>query len=188
MDLAEIVDTHINTWSSKEILSFGILLLVVTTFLLSQVRQKNLFPSQAIAVWLELVFLAVVFSSTVFTRKVSPLQFQLKLFWSWQIAFEGNKEILLEILLNFLLLIPAGVLLPVIFHRTIKLRHAWLIGVTISFTIEMLQLILRRGLFEWDDILHNSLGCMFGCMFTNVIFKCKARKRLERGYGNYYLK
>ncbi|WP_177180557.1 VanZ family protein [[Clostridium] polysaccharolyticum] len=177
--MAKIVDMHIRMWSPREILGFGLLLLVVTAFLYRQVRRKTLFLSQAISIWLELLFLGVVFSSTVFTRTESPLQFQLKLFWSWEIAIEGNKEILVEILLNFLLLVPAGVLLPIIFHGTVKPRYGWLIGVTISFNIEILQLILHRGMFEWDDILHNSLGCMFGCIIMNRNYKLKASKKIK---------
>ena len=28
----------------------------------------------------------------------------------------------------------------------------------------------KRGLFEWDDMIHNALGCMLGCWVMNWIF------------------
>ena len=34
-------------------------------------------------------------------------------------------------------------------------------------TIETSQLITMRGLFEWDDMIHNGLGCMVGAVLVN---------------------
>jgi len=33
-----------------------------------------------------------------------------------------------------------------------------------SFLIELLQLILHLGLFEFDDVIHNVLGAFIGCL------------------------
>ena len=50
-----------------------------------------------------------------------------------------------------------------------------LIGIGISFSIELLQLVLCRGLFEFDDIIHNSLGFLIGILISNRILRksCK---------------
>ena len=45
---------------------------------------------------------------------------------------------------------------------------AFMIGFGISAVIEVSQLIFRRGVFEWDDMIHNSLGCMIGCIGVNL--------------------
>ena len=42
-----------------------------------------------------------------------------------------------------------------------------LIGLTISGMIETCQLVFCRGLFEWDDIIHNGFGCMVGCILSS---------------------
>ena len=42
-----------------------------------------------------------------------------------------------------------------------------LIGIGISSSIELLQLVLCRGLFEFDDIIHNSLGFLIGILISN---------------------
>ena len=34
----------------------------------------------------------------------------------------------------------------------------------ISAVIETSQLVFMCGLFEWDDMIHNGLGCMVGCL------------------------
>lgn len=41
------------------------------------------------------------------------------------------------------------------------------LGVLISAVIETSQLIFMRGLFEWDDMIHNGLGCMVGCLVVD---------------------
>ena len=41
----------------------------------------------------------------------------------------------------------------------------------ISATIEVSQLVFMRGLFEWDDMIHNGLGCVIGCLFVNIVFR-----------------
>ena len=119
---------------------------------------------QAAAILAELVFLGIVFGSTVFTRTGSVRQCELIPFWSWSAILRyHDMELLKENLLNCMLLLPAGALLPLIMNRKVKWQEALAFGVLISATIETSQLIMMRGLFEWDDMIHNGLGCMIGC-------------------------
>lgn len=37
-----------------------------------------------------------------------------------------------------------------------------LIGCGVSFSIEMFQLLFKRGFAELDDMMHNTIGCMIG--------------------------
>lgn len=70
---------------------------------------------------------------------------------------------MIEILLNILMLVPCGILLPLIYKiKKSKFMNTILTGMVISCCIEALQLILRRGLFEFDDIIHNTIGCAVG--------------------------
>lgn len=73
----------------------------------------------------------------------------------------------LPYLLNCILLLPAGALLPVITNHKVKWYQALLFGVLISAVIETSQLVFMRGLFEWDDMIHNGLGCMVGCLVVD---------------------
>ena len=66
-----------------------------------------------------------------------------------------------------LLLFPAGILLPGVTGRKLKWWMGLLAGITVSSAIEISQLWLCRGLFEFDDIIHNSLGCTLGCLLGN---------------------
>ena len=86
-----------------------------------------------------------------------------------------NKDLLIENLLNFILFIPMGVLLPFTKDRKVRIPTAFLSGVVVSLAIESCQLIFMRGLFEWDDMLHNGVGCVIGCMIGNVVFRTLTR-------------
>lgn len=103
-------------------------------------------------------------------------QYELVLFWSWRDIIRYHDWMLLkENLLNCILLLPAGVLLPIIASHKIKWYQALVVGILASATIEFSQLIFMRGLFEWDDMIHNGLGCMIGSLFSSIFMKKKNR-------------
>ena len=91
------------------------------------------------------------------------------LFWSWRAVFRGSREMLKEDILNIVLLLPLGGLLPFVFDKKIRWWQGLLCGIVVSLGIEILQLVLKRGLFEFDDIMNNSIGCMLGCIFGNLV-------------------
>ena len=74
------------------------------------------------------------------------------------------------------LLFPAGILLPGVTGRKLKWWMGLLVGIMVSSAIEISQLWLCRGLFEFDDIIHNSLGCMLGCLLGNRLLMLLGRK------------
>lgn len=128
--------------------------------------------SQAAAALLLILFLGIVFGSTVFTRNPSKnYRYELELFWSWKAVRRGSREMLKENLLNMVLLFPAGILRPVIFKRKVSWWKGLAMGILISAAIESSQLIFRRGLFEWDDMLHNGIGCMLGCIISSCFIR-----------------
>lgn len=154
----------------------GLVLTVVCIGMAVCVYRKKLRIIQALAVVALVVFLGIVFGSTVFTRIGTVRQYELLPFWSWrEVICNHDRELLKENLLNFILLLPAGILLPLIANHKIKWYQALLIGILMSATIELSQLIFMRGLFEWDDMIHNGLGCMAGCLFTNFFVKSRVK-------------
>lgn len=128
-----------------------------------------------------LTFLAIVFGSTVFTRTPGIRQYQPEVFWLWKeilgigtcgrLGSTTGDGLLQENLLNILLLFPAGILLPGLTGRKLKWWMGLLVGIAVSSAIEISQLLLCRGLFEFDDIIHNSLGCMLGCLLGNRMLR-----------------
>lgn len=89
-----------------------------------------------------------------------------------------SRSLFIENLLNMILLFPVGILLPIILDSRLRLSMVYLIGVIISAVIETSQLLFKRGLFEWDDMIHNGLGCMLGCLVVNaVMIECRRKRR-----------
>ena len=106
----------------------------------------------------------------IFTRNPqTDYHYNLDLFWSWRAVFRGSREMLKEDILNIVLLLPLGGLLPFVFDKKIRWWQGLLCGIVVSLGIEILQLVLKRGLFEFDDIMNNSIGCMLGCIFGNLV-------------------
>lgn len=61
---------------------------------------------------------------------------------------------------NIGVFVPFGILFPVIFQGTfVKSYVNFIIGV---FLLEMIQLLSRRGIFDIDDLLLNSVGFVIG--------------------------
>lgn len=163
MDIYQIILTHNRKWSSFEIIFFATLFIMIGTILFFLWRKKKIILSQMISGLLLTVYLGVVFASTVFTRTPDGIwHYELIPLWSWREVLIGNTYMLTEIVLNVILFIPIGILIPVVLHRRIRWWQGLLLGVLLSAVIEVSQLVLCRGLFEWDDMIHNGIGCMVG--------------------------
>ena len=81
------------------------------------------------------------------------MTYELIPFWSY-----GVKSLRMEILLNVILFIPVGLLAPR--WKTVGLAAEY------SMPIESAQLVSFRGLFEFDDVIHNALGTAVGVLLV----------------------
>ena len=116
----------------------------------------------ACGMFLLLVYVGVVFSWTVFCRTIKPRQYYgLVPFWSYRAIRQGATALISENLLNVLLLLPNGFLYPLAMGQA-SAKKSILFGLSCSVLIELLQLILKSGLPEFDDIFHNTVGVAIG--------------------------
>ena len=107
-------------------------------------------------------YLFMIFGTTVVFR----VAFQNSLynftpFWSYQGKPYGEELMLPETIVNIAMFIPVGVLICTLF-RKLSWWQVLMSGAAISMTIEVLQFIFKKGFSEFDDVFHNSLGCMIG--------------------------
>lgn len=135
-----------------------------------------------VAGWMLIEYLFLLLCSTLYFRPVNEVwAYHFKPFWSYEQCFkDGGFHLVPEIGLNILVFIPVGLLLGM----SVK-RSAWwkvmLTGACISVLIEMMQLIFKKGLSEFDDVFNNTLGCMVGygiyCLAdkANKLIKTKTR-------------
>jgi len=144
------------------------LTLGVIVAMIGNYRCKN--KRKSVVMGLIIAYLTLVFSLTIIARTPTGHNYELMLFWSYIEIYKGNTIFIYDNILNVLMLMPLGVLLSVGFDQ-ITCKQAALSGFLVSLIIEVMQLLTRRGLFEFDDILHNTLGCLLGYAIYKLIKK-----------------
>ena len=157
------------------------LLVLICPFILYRSTEPQRFNRQVHAVLL--VWVGVTLLLTLGFREFDEkLSYNLNLFqcyrglanqisYNWRTyRFSYNAEQfkiistgICNILLNIILFMPYGYLMPELFSkRSFCLQKILLIGIIITLFIEMMQLVTHRGCFDLDDIFHNTLGVLLG--------------------------
>ena len=80
-----------------------------------------------------------------------------------------------SIILNILLFVPFGYLLPMLLPH-FRWWQVILIGIISSFCIELLQFLTRLGYADIDDLINNTLGAAIGWL-------CYKSLKIERRQG-----
>lgn len=119
------------------------------------------------------IYLIAVMWYTVLHRSIQYSTAQLEFFWSYKAWFAGDTNLGKEILANIAMFFPFGFLLSSVHRRPLIII---LCAVAFSLTIETLQLVLMRGLFEWDDVVSNTIGAGGGILLFLLIDKIPAEK------------
>ena len=102
----------------------------------------------------------------------------MPLFYSYRDAWVNFSALSWRnIILNIGMFIPLGFLLPLGFYFFRKFWKTYLAGFVLTAIIEFTQLFLSRGVFELDDMLHNTVGTMIGygifALFSAVVVRRK---------------
>ena len=159
MDIYQTVISHYPHWSKIELIAVVIVMIISFIILERFYKKDKINKIQMFFCILFIIYLLHVYGSTVFSRLPSKRICKLEVFWSWKEILNSMNttypkyELFLENILNVIMLLPLGLL----------------IGFCISFSIELMQLILCRGMFDVDDIIHNSLGFLIGIVITNKV-------------------
>lgn len=132
-----------------------------------------------------IAYMFLIFSYTILKRTPGEeLRYGMEPFWSYKAVFAGGfspvsrKTLFIQILANVIMYVPVGFLAG----RQIGWKSI-VMGFGYSLFIELIQLLTGRGLFEFDDILHNSVGAAIGFGILILLQRVKEKCRL-RNYGN----
>lgn len=113
-------------------------------------------------------YISLVICSTLILREsFDDYRYELIPFWSYYAYVHRDSQLLTQIYLNILLFVPIGLLLGISLNHKGVIRILF-IGVEISFLIECCQLIFKKGIFEFDDMFHNTLGCLIGYLIYKI--------------------
>ena len=112
-------------------------------------------------------YILFILMETIIGRKIGVGRVELVPFWSY-----SHPELRVEIILNYMLFIPLGCLLHLCFGEKYGLRVV-LAGFLLSASIELIQLLFNIGLFEFDDMIGNTVGCLIGAVVGKLIRKKK---------------
>ena len=146
--------------------------------------QKRL-PVRRILWWcVFLCYCFVVLCATIFMRFPDEASSRVySLFYSYREAWiTGSASSWRNIILNFCMFLPFGFLLPLGWEKMQQGWRIFLAGFGFSLMIECLQLVTRRGMFEPDDLLGNTIGALigYGCFLLMDDFVRGIRKKAQK--------
>lgn len=142
---------------------------------------KKLKVSKVVLWSIFLIYMIVVLGATIGDRVSGYESVNLHLFSSYKDAY--NNFSLGEwrnIILNILMFVPIGFMIPLLFKKCECWYITYLVGFGTTLFIEMLQLISKRGIFEIDDIINNTLGCAIGYGIVMIFILLFKRKKVGK--------
>lgn len=142
---------------------------------------KKLKVSKVILWSIFLIYMIVVLGATIGHRVSGYESVNLHLFSSYKDAY--NNFSLREwryIILNILMFVPIGFMFPLLFKKCECWYITYLGCFAITLFIEILQLISKRGIFEIDDIINNTLGGAIGYGIVMIFISLFKRKKVSQ--------
>ena len=118
-------------------------------------------------------YVVFILMETVIGRKPGIARYELVPFWSY-----SHPELRSEIILNYILSVPLGFLLYFCFSEKRNQSGVGIAtaGFLLSASIESIQLIFRIGLFEFDDMIGNTIGCLIGAVIGKMVEKMMVKR------------
>lgn len=157
---------------------FILLMLLMLVFIRSENTNERIMQA-ALQGYMFIVYsMAVILHYKRFERKVN-----FQLFLSYKRAIEyGNKYLFYLGIENVLAFVPIGILILILLKREKKFSSVLLTTVlsgAFSLLIEVVQYIFVVGVFDVDDLFHNTLGGFLGALLAFVVFRIRNKIKAE---------
>lgn len=137
--------------------------------------ERSMGRSRKVYIILLVVYVVVLFCTAIVLRKPMDSELIMRdLFWGWH----NTRQLLWSNIINIAAFVPVGFLIGMIVPRY-KLLLASLAGMFLSETFECFQLILRRGVFDVDDLFNNVVGALIGGLIAVLIVFWNHRSHLR---------
>ena len=156
----------------------GLFILFLLSFVLIFVFEKDRVKKKYIGFTAFLLYASFLMCHTViFRHSKDVMEFEPIPFWSYIDIIKEHKMVFLyENILNIVLFLPIGFFLG-FFINDHQWRKVFIISIVLSSSIEIIQLLLHRGLCEFDDVFHNTIGCLLGYIISILILRYDQKRR-----------
>lgn len=153
---------------------------------------KTIKKSQILLYSIFLCYVVVVIGATFLGRTPSEsnnVKMNLNLFSSYVEAYHDigvvllNNVLLRNLILNIMLFIPLGFLLPMCSEKLKKMYIIVPIGLLATLTIEFTQHFNGYGIFEIDDAFNNTMGTLLGYCIFMIFYRLKNKENWKKIIG-----
>ena len=150
------------------------------------VFRKQLNMKRILSYTLFFVYLFILLVTAVFEREWHTFdtpQINLTPLYDLRSDLVRQEHAILMLVLNTLIFVPWGVLLPVLYRPFRKFWWIFLAGLGLSLAIEVTQYFGKIGIFETDDLIFNTLGTILGFLLyklCGILFHSKTSQLEER--------
>ena len=142
------------------------------------------------ATLLLLIYIGFIIFTTLLCREPSDYyQYNFTLFWSYQRFFDDVQPQGEQIVLNILFFVPYGLLCSTMIGDGKKswnqiMLVTMILACVLSGLVESLQLFLKLGFSEFDDVFDNTLGAIVGAGLFLMIRRAIKKKIIMRNEIN----
>ncbi len=144
-----------------------LIILVLGSVLLFVLNRKKAVRSISLLMVIEYI-IYILCSTFLYRITKTGKTYDFTPFWSYEAIQNGRGDLLAENIMNVILFVPIGLLLSCV-SRRLRWWMVLLVGIGFSISIELLQYIFKCGFSEFDDVFHNTLGCLIGIMLAAII-------------------
>ncbi len=85
-------------------------------------------------------------------------------------VLKDTPQYLMDSLLNILMMIPFGILAPLLWRKLRSVKRMAAAGFCFSLAIELMQMFSGR-LTDVDDLITNTLGAVIGCLIARLLYR-----------------
>lgn len=154
---------------------------------------KTIKKRQLLLYALSIGYIVIIIGATFLSRFQDSITynegFHFSLFSSYREAYHNidanmmKDTLFRNLILNIMLFIPVGFLIPFYSDKLKKMYRVVLIGFLATVTIELTQHFNDYGVFEIDDVFNNTLGTLMGYCCFMIFYRIKNKESWKKIIG-----
>lgn len=159
------------TYSMIMLMFLTVVITVTVVFAIGKIGIKKKWDTSTLVrrqiIWLFIVYVFTLFVITVIARgkrnddligliPFGDIYYIIKNKYPWYF-----ENLIILDMVNIALFVPLGILAKEV--MCVKKILPVITGTAVSLTIEVIQLITNKGVFDVNDIMYNTIGTLIGC-------------------------